>query len=204
MNRHLARPLTRSDIVRTYSGVRPLYDDGASAAKDATRDYVLDVDRGPGRPTRLTIYGGKITTYRRLAEHALDKLAPDLPGAGGAWTAGAALPGGDFAWDGLEALAASLVARVPGLPERTALRFARAYGTRAFDVIGDATAFSDLGPVFGADLTTREVDHLIDREWARSADDILWRRSKLGLRMDAAARAALERHVAARLGETVA
>ena len=190
-SRYFARPVTRADVVWTYSGLRPLYDDGASSATAATRDYVLSLDAAGGAPV-LNVFGGKITTYRRLAEAALARLAPHFPGAGGAWTAGAALPGGDFAVDGVEGLIADLRAGHPFLDEKWARRLVRAYGTEAARMLEGATARADLGRDFGATLYERELRWMIHREYARDAEDVLWRRSKLGLRMRAEEVAALE------------
>ncbi len=169
------------DVVWTYSGVRPLYNDGASSATAATRDYVLALDED-GAPL-LNVFGGKITTYRRLAEGALAKLAPHFPQASGPWTARAPLPGGDFPHDGVADLTAALRARYPFLTAYWAGRLIRAYGTEAETVLGAADTAADLGRDFGATLTEAEVRWLVAQEFARSAEDILWRRSKLGLRM---------------------
>jgi glycerol-3-phosphate dehydrogenase len=181
-------------IVWTYSGVRPLYDDGATSATAATRDYVLVLDR-TGAPL-LNVYGGKITTHRRLAEQALRKLRP-LVGGGGDWTAGVPLPGGDFPVDGRDRLVADLRARHPFLSARWALRLVRAYGTEAAEVLGGAATAADLGRDFGATLTAAEVRWLMAKEFARTAADVVWRRSKLGLRMTAAQVAALDAWMAA-------
>ncbi|SEN10305.1 homodimeric glycerol 3-phosphate dehydrogenase (quinone) [Gemmobacter aquatilis] len=191
---YFARPVTAADVVWTYSGVRPLYDDGASSATAATRDYVLRLDTG-GAPL-LNVFGGKITTYRRLAESALAKLAPYFPQAKGDWTARVALPGGDFPVDGVAALRAGLRARYPFLTEAWAARLVRAYGTQAAQMLGDAAQAADLGADFGATLTAREVDWLRTREFAVTAADVLWRRSKLGLRVSAEQAAALEGYMA--------
>ncbi|MBP5856566.1 glycerol-3-phosphate dehydrogenase [Marivibrio halodurans] len=181
---YFEQPPTAADIVWTYSGVRPLFDDGASAAAEATRDYVLKLDRpGEGEPPLLNIFGGKITTYRRLAEAAAAKLAPFLPGHGAAWTAGAPLPGGDFPVDGVADLVRRLAGDYPFLDPATAKRLIRAYGTQAWDILGTARAAEELGEAFGAGLTAAEVRWLITREWAVEAEDVLWRRSKLGLRL---------------------
>ncbi|MCA2010360.1 glycerol-3-phosphate dehydrogenase [Cereibacter sphaeroides] len=177
------RAITPSDVVWTYSGVRPLYDDGARSATAATRDYVLTLDNGAGAPV-LNVFGGKITTYRRLAESALEKLGAHLPMAD-KWTAGVALPGGDFPVDGVAALIAELRARHLFLTEAWATRLIRAYGTEAAAILSGATSSADLGEDFGASLTAREVDWLMDREFAKGAEDVLWRRSKLGLHMTA-------------------
>jgi glycerol-3-phosphate dehydrogenase len=183
VNDYLRAPVSRSDIVWRYSGVRPLRDDGASTAQEATRDYVLELDAPEGEPPLLSVFGGKITTYRRLAEAALARLAPFFPRLGPSWTAGTPLPGGDFPWDGAAALTSALQARYGFLAHATAARLIRSYGTRAAGMLGDARVAADLGRDFGHSLTEREVTWLIEQEWARSAEDVLWRRSKLGLRL---------------------
>ena len=175
-------PVAKDDIVWTYSGLRPLYDDGALSATAATRDYVLKVNAEGGAPL-LNVFGGKITTYRKLAEAALEKIAPFFAGTPGAWTAGVALPGGDFPVDGVAALTDRLKTRYGFLNDRWARRLIRAYGTEAADVLGEANDAADLGRDFGATLYQREVEWLILKEHARSAEDIVWRRSKLGLRL---------------------
>jgi glycerol-3-phosphate dehydrogenase len=180
---YLRRPIEPEDIVWRYSGVRSLRDDGAGAAQEATRDYVLEVE---GTPPLLSVFGGKITTHRKLAEAAMAKLAPFFPGMAGSWTENATLPGGNFAWDGAQGVIEGVRARYPFLQEHTAHRLVRSYGTLASDMLGDARSIADLGPCFGADLTAREVTWLRTHEWARTAEDVLWRRSKLGLRMTAA------------------
>lgn len=170
-----------SDIAWRFAGVRPLLDDGTSKAQEATRDYVLELNSD----AVLSVFGGKITTYRRLAEAAMAKLAQLFPGLRGNWTATAPLPGGDFPWDGVDQLCAGIAHRYPFLATATIRRLAHAYGTQSTEVLGDARTLDDLGECFGADLTEREVDWLIRLEWALSAEDVLWRRSKLGLRMSA-------------------
>ena len=191
---YFRRPVTPADVVWTFSGVRPLYDDGASSATAATRDYVLSLDAGG--PPCLHVFGGKITTYRRLAEAALAKLSPHLPHAGAAWTAGAPLPGGDFPVDGAAALTQSLMRDHPFLTAGWANRLVRAYGTEAVQVLGGAKTAADLGRDFGATLTESELRWMINREWARDAEGVLWRRSKLGLRLSPEQVAAVEDHVA--------
>ena len=181
-NSYLKQDITEDDIVRTYSGVRPLYDDGASSATAATRDYVLKVDAAGGAPV-LNIFGGKITTFRRLAESALDKIGQHLTLNRGSWTADAPLPGGDFPANGQGAQVERLLSAYPFLTPRWALRLVRAYGTEASLVLGEARAVEDLGRDFGATLTEAEVTWQMDREWARSAEDVIWRRTKLGLRL---------------------
>ncbi len=175
-------PLSRDDIVWTYSGVRPLFDDGASKAQEATRDYVLKVDGEGEAPRLVNIFGGKITTYRRLAESVMEKVEQALGARGGRWTAGATLPGGDFPVTGFEGLVRELQAEHPGVGPALVRRLARAYGTRARRILGTARSDADLGRGFGAGLTEAEMDYLVANEWARNADDVLWRRTKLGLR----------------------
>lgn len=187
---YLRTPIAAGDIVWRYAGVRPLRDDGASKAQEATRDYVLEL---AGDPPLLSVFGGKITTHRRLAETAMARLAPFFPGLRGDWTASAALPGGDFPWDGVAALHQATQLRYPFLPAPMLHRLIRSYGTLAPAVLGDAARIEDLGVRFGADLTEREVAWLREAEWARTAEDVLWRRSKLGLRFSADAAAALGR-----------
>ena len=183
-NRYFQQDISEEDIVWTYSGVRPLYDDGASSATAATRDYTLKVDAEGGAPV-LNVFGGKITTYRRLAESALDKIGEHLGGAGDKWTAGVPLPGGDFPVDGVEAQIADLKARHGFLTDFWARRLVRAYGTEAAGILGDAASKADLGREFGATLSEREIAWLMDNEYARTAQDVVWRRNKLGLRLSA-------------------
>ena len=178
---YFKKPVTRADIVWHYSGVRPLYNDGAKSATAATRDYVLSLDTN-GAPL-LNVFGGKITTYRRLAESALAKLTPYFPQATGPWTARVAMPGGDFPHDGVPALTASLKSSYPFLSDYHAARLIRAYGTEAVLVLGNAKTTDDLGLHFGATLTESEVRWLMTREYAHAAADVVWRRTKLGLRM---------------------
>ena len=187
---YLRRPIEAGDIVWRYAGVRPLRDDGASTAQEATRDYVLELE---GNPPLLSVFGGKITTHRRLAEAAMARLAPFFPGLRGDWTVSASLPGGDFPWDGVAALRQTTQRRYAFLPEYTVHRLVRSYGTLVPSVLGDAARMEDLGVCFGADLTEREVTWLRDTEWARTAEDVLWRRSKLGLRFSPDEASALAR-----------
>jgi len=189
-SQYFAQPVTRGDIVWTYSGVRPLYDDGAGSATAATRDYVLSLDTTGGAPV-LNVFGGKITTYRRLAASAMAKLAPHFPGLAPDWTARVPLPGGDFPVDGVAALVARLRAAHPFLTEAWAARLVRAYGTEAAEVLAGAQSAADLGRDFGATLTEAELRWLRTKEYARTAEDVVWRRSKLGLRLNAAQIAAI-------------
>ncbi|RLK10346.1 homodimeric glycerol 3-phosphate dehydrogenase (quinone) [Ruegeria conchae] len=180
--KYFKKPVTRADIVWTYSGVRPLYDDGASSATAATRDYTLKVDATGGAPV-LNVFGGKITTYRRLAESALEKIGEYFPDLAGPWTAGVALPGGDFPVDGAPDLIRQVQTDYPFLTEAWAHRLVRAYGTEAWDILGAAKDQTDLGEDFGATLTETELVWLMDKEYARTAEDVIWRRNKLGLRL---------------------
>ncbi|RIY01861.1 glycerol-3-phosphate dehydrogenase [Aureimonas flava] len=180
---YFAEPLRREDIVWSFSGVRPLFDDHASKAQEATRDYVLKVDAAGGVPV-LNIFGGKITTYRRLSEDVLDAVEKALGAKGRPWTGKAALPGGDFAVDGLDALDARLAEAAPALSPDTRARLVRAYGTEAIAMADEAGpgGRADWGRDLGHGLTEREVSWLVRHEWARTVEDVLWRRSKLGLR----------------------
>ncbi len=181
---YFAKPITPADVVWTYSGVRPLVDDGASPAQEATRDYVLKLDAADGAPPLLSIFGGKITTYRRLAEEAMEKLAPLMPVLRGeSWTAGAALPGGDFPLADRDALARRVAERYPFLSADNASRIFSTYGTCAFEWLGDAQQAGSLGEDFGCGLSEAEVHYLVRAEWARTVEDILWRRTKMGLRV---------------------
>lgn len=197
---YFERKVEPADVVWTYAGVRPLYDDGASKAQEATRDYVLKLEAGEGEAPLLNVFGGKITTYRKLAEAALDKLSPHFPQMGASWTASAKMPGGDVPVERVDAAIADLKRAYPFLADRHARRLFRYYGTRAAALLGPAKSMADLGRRFGADLTEREVDWLMDREWAREPADVLWRRSKLGLRVTREEAAALDAYMAERLG----
>jgi glycerol-3-phosphate dehydrogenase len=172
----------------TYAGVRPLYDDQADDPSDVTRDYHLELAVGADTPPLLTIMGGKVTTYRRLALEALERLAPYLPAMGPAWTGNAPLLGGDIPNAGFDAWLADLQHRLPRFDPAFLHRLARRHGTATLDIIGDARDMSGLGRDFGAGLTEREIIHLRDREWARTAEDVLWRRTKVGLHLAPAER----------------
>lgn len=193
---YLKKPVTRDDIVWSYSGVRPLYDDGASAAQEATRDYVLRVDGKEDQAKIVNVFGGKITTYRRLSESMVEKIEALLEKKGQAWTASAPLPGGNIALDDWEDFRSSIEAQFAGLPRSLLDRLIRHYGTKTTVILGKAKDVGDLGQHFGADLYEAEVRFLIDQEWARSAADVLWRRTKLGLRMDKASVRELDRWMA--------
>ena len=203
---YLKQPVTPGMVVWTYSGVRPLYDDGSSAPQEATRDYVLKLDAEDGQPPLLSIFGGKITTYRRLAEAVLDLLLPHVPIAAAdraaGWTGREPLPGGDFPVDGFETLLNQAAARYPFLAPKTLRRLLRAYGSDIHVLLQGVTSAADLGPVLGADLTEAELRYLVRHEWARRAEDVLWRRSKLGLHMKPADTAAVEEAITRILSET--
>jgi len=189
VNAYLARPVAAQDIVWRYSGVRPLFDDESDNPSAVTRDYTLVVDDRQGLPC-LSVYGGKITTYRRLAESVLERLAPWVRSGRGSWTAGQALPGGEFARAGRDRVLAELRARYPGLDPAYLERLFARHGLRSVDVLGEAGRMADLGRDFGGGLTEREANFFICHEWAQQAQDILWRRTKCGLHMSAAEREA--------------
>ena len=187
-------PVHPGQVVSAFAGVRSLYDDRAAKPKCVSREYVLGLEAKSGEAPMLSSYGGKVTTARRLAGAALAQLAPFLR-MRPAWTGRVPLPGGDFPWDGLGAMVARARQRWPFLTEAHALRLGRTYGTRLDRILGDARSFADLGPCFGADLTAAEVRYLIRHEWAGTGDDVLWRRSKLGLVLQPHEQDALDRFV---------
>ena len=184
VSRWFAKPLVAQDVVWSYAGIRPLHDDRERNAAAVTRDYVLELDAPVGQAPLLSVFGGKITTYRRLAEHALEKLAPFLRGAQGTWTAGAILPGGDLPNRDPAAFAHGLTRDYPFLGTDAALRLARSYGIDARRILGSASRAEDLGRMFGYGFSERELDWLVKEEWALTGEDVLWRRSKLGLHLD--------------------
>jgi glycerol-3-phosphate dehydrogenase len=192
-NQALAKPLFARDIIWTYAGVRPLYDDGAANPSTVTRDYVFKLDAPDGRLPLLSVFGGKLTTYRKLAEHALAQLAPFLPPGRDAWTAGSPLPGGRLdGFDSAEQYAMSLTPKHSGVPPDFIHRLVWRHGDRAARVLAGVRSVADMGEIFGAGLNLlceREIEFLIREEWAMSAEDILWRRTKCGLHMDDAERA---------------
>jgi glycerol-3-phosphate dehydrogenase len=183
VSEYFKRPVKRDMVRWAYSGIRPLYDDGASSAQEATRDYVLKVEQPEGQPPMLSIFGGKITTSRKLAEHALEKLQPFFPKFKAPWTAGASLPGG-MAYAQVAQYIADQQKAYSFLKPQNVLRLFRAYGTDMQQILNGARFASDLGKSFGP-LSEREVEYLRKHEWAITADDILWRRSKLGLHLKA-------------------
>ncbi len=181
---YFSEPVSRSDVVWTYSGVRPLYDDGASKAQEATRDYVIRKDGDPDTGLLLNIFGGKITTFRVLAEEVLEDIEKVLGARQPAWTSGSALPGGDFDVQGFEALVDEYAEARPNLDRKLITRLVRHYGTRALIVMGDAQETADLGEAFGNGLHEAEIVYLMRYEWARTAQDVLFRRTKLGIAFD--------------------
>ena len=189
---YFREPVTHDDIVWTYSGVRPLFDDGASKAQEATRDYVLRTDGSNGHPKVINVFGGKITTYRRLAEAMLEKIADAIGTKGAPWTKGSVLPGGEFGVGGLADLMTKAAGQYSFLQPAQVERYVRSYGLKLFEILTNAKVASDLGEYFGHGLYEAEVDYLIRFEWARCADDILWRRGKLGIRFTDAEKARLQ------------
>jgi glycerol-3-phosphate dehydrogenase len=185
--------LERAEIVWRYSGVRPLYDDGDANPSAVTRDYRIVSGPAPDGPQLISCYGGKVTTYRRLSEDVVDRLARYLPGLGRPWTADATLPGGDIEGGDFRAFHARLCKEHPGFPPALLRRLARRHGSRISQVIGDAREPGGLGRDLGHGLSEREVLYMRDHEWARTADDVLWRRTKVGLHLSAE-----ERDLAAR------
>jgi glycerol-3-phosphate dehydrogenase len=198
-SQHFRAGAQPAEVVWSFAGVRSLHDNGSRRSQDVTRDYVVDLDEGAGRAPLLTVYGGKITTYRRLAEHALDQVS-HIVKMSPAWTARSQLPGGEFPHDQLEALVAQTRRARPFLGEQQAWRLVTTYGTRVDRVLGAARTRGDLGPHLGAGLTRAEVVYLMQREWAQTADDILWRRSKLGLRFSTEEREQLARFMTTTVG----
>jgi glycerol-3-phosphate dehydrogenase len=180
---YFMEPVRREDVVSTYAGVRPLFDDNASRAQEATRDYVVKTDGADGEAPLLNIFGGKLTTYRQLSELVLAQIGRLIGVKGAPWTASAPLPGGEFAVTALAAEMQKLKRDYPFLGSRHAERLFRLYGRTASTILGDATSYDDLGECFGHDLYESEIDHLVENEWAMTAEDVLWRRTKLGLRM---------------------
>ncbi len=190
---YLRKPVTAQDVVWSYSGVRPLYDDGDVSASTVTRDYVFDLDSPAGVAPLLSVFGGKLTTYRKLAEHALSELRGPLRFDAREWTRGSILPGGDIDRGDFESFCAQQTSRYSFVPWNLVRRLCRAYGTRVERILGHATALTGLGQEIAPQLYEAELQYLRDQEWARTAEDVLWRRSKLGLRLDSAQTGAVAR-----------
>lgn len=200
VNRYLVRPATPDDIVWSYAGVRPLFDDGETRASRVTRDYALELDTGHGHPPILHVYGGKLTTYRKLSERAVDKLAALLRCAEPAWTATRTLPGGALPEGGIDALVEALAGRYPSFERDLLESLARRHGTLAAEVLAGARDDAGANRHFGGGLYDFEVDYLLRREWAQEAEDVLWRRTKTGLRIAAGARESLAAYIDACAG----
>ena len=200
VSRYFCKAPNPQEVEASFSGVRPLYDTGEADAPAASREYALELDAAPARAPLLSIFGGKITTYRRLAEEAVDRLRTYLkPPQPASWTARAPLPGGDMGGGNFEVFLQELRGKYPWIEVKTALRLARAYGTRAQDILGKSESMKDLGTELGAGLTEAEIDYLIACEFALTAEDILWRRSKLGLHLSAAQGATLRKYLDGRI-----
>jgi glycerol-3-phosphate dehydrogenase len=186
---YLKSPVRPADVVWSYSGVRPLYDDGDISASTVTRDYVFDLQAPDERLPLLSVFGGKLTTYRKLAEHAIATLRPSLGIGGREWTWGATLPGGDIPKGDFEAFDREQARRYAFAPPKLIHRWCRAYGTRIGRLVGNAQSVADLGEEIAPQLYEAELQLMRDQEWARTGQDALWRRSKLGLRFDTAQQA---------------
>ena len=197
VNSYLARPVRAAEVLWSYAGIRPLFGD-ADDPSAITRDYALEADLGKGKAPAVSVFGGKITTYRRLAERVMARLGPRFPTMGKPWTASAPLPGGALGADDMENFLETLATAYPNLDPDYLGALARRHGSLVRDVLGPAQRTADLGRRFGAELYQREVDYLVENEWAETATDVLWRRTKAGLHMDAAETAALEDYLAAR------
>lgn len=192
-NQHFRHQLQPADVVMDYAGVRPLLDDQSDNAQAVTRDYSFEIDASKNRPPLLSVFGGKITTYRKLAQAAVDKLAPLFPDSGPRWTANSPLPGGDF--DSPAQLRQTLNAHYPWLPSEIVQRYMHSYGTLCHRFLKGVDNLDAMGVHFGHGLYSAEVDYLIDQEWASTSEDILWRRSKLGLHLTTEQQSALERYL---------
>jgi len=201
VNRYFKRQLTREELVYSFSGVRPLYDDNAENPSAVTRDYIFELDAVDNKAPLLSVFGGKITTFRKLSEHALDRLKPFFPGMKPEWTSTARLPGGDIANADFEQFLGDLRAAFGWLPAPLLKHYARLYGTRAQDLLSGARSLADLGRSFGPNLYEREALYLMANEWAVTAEDILERRTKHGLHMSADERADFENWCSARLAK---
>jgi glycerol-3-phosphate dehydrogenase len=190
VNDHFKHQISTQDIVATYAGVRPLLDDESDSAAAVTRDYTFEVDVPQGKAPLLSVFGGKITTYRKLAEAAVNGIISHFPGAGKSWTADAALPGGNF--DNQHSLQTSLQRQYNWLPRKIINRYVRSYGTLSHEICAGLNSLEDMGQHFGAGLYQREVEYLIKNEWAVTLEDIIWRRSKLSLQLTPTEKSTLE------------
>lgn len=199
VNRYFKRGLVRDDVVYSFSGVRPLYDDNADNPSAVTRDYIFELDAPSGAAPLLSVFGGKITTFRKLAEHALDRVAPFFPRMGKPWTAKAHLPGGDIANADFDRFLSDLGREYPWMPASLIDHYGRLYGTRTRIVVGNARSLAELGRRFGTDFFEREASYLFEQEWAMTSADILERRTKHGLHLSSEERSAFEDWCASRL-----
>lgn len=195
VNDHFKRSISAADIVASYAGVRPLLDDESDSPEAVSRDYTFEVDEPAGKAPLLSVFGGKITTYRKLAEAAVNGIVHHFPNAHASWTADAALPGGDF--DNQYNLQTELQQNFPWLPLETSRRFVRAYGTLSYKILSGLTSLGDMGQHFGAGLYQREVEYLIHEEWALELEDVIWRRTKLGLLLQTSEQQLLNRFLQA-------
>jgi glycerol-3-phosphate dehydrogenase len=198
-NQHFKHPIAREDIRSSYSGVRPLCDDESNDPSAITRDYTLELHEQTENNALLSIYGGKITTYRKLSEAALSKLDPYIKEQGQAWTANHPMPGVQFTGQSREQLRKAITDKAPWLSTPLVDRYLKAYGTLCFTFLANKQGMSDMGEYFGSSLFSAEVDYLIEHEWAKSAEDILWRRSKLGLFLTSDETERLKQYVKLRL-----
>lgn len=201
VNAFLRKPVTRDQIVWQYSGVRPLFEMGGSRDNDLstlTRDYSFEIDHAEGAAPALIVFGGKLTTHRRLAEHAMQELGKVMSWPPDGVTKSEILPGGDFGPQGKAGYEQMLRARLPWMPATQVARYAQQFGTRSDELLAGVTRIEDLGRHFGADLYQREVDFVLRTEWAVGVDDIIWRRSKIGLRLTAGEIARLRDYLASR------
>ena len=187
VNRYLAKEVAADEVIWSYAGVRPLFDDGATKASEISRDYALELDEHDDRPPVLSVYGGKLTTYRKLAERALDLLTPLFPAIGPPWTAGTALPGGALPEGGIDSVVKALREDYSDLDDELLTALARRHGSLSAAVLAHSPRGAAGGRHFGADLYAFEVDYLVQKEWARTVEDVLWRRTKSGLRLEPAA-----------------
>lgn len=198
VNRYFQRAVTAQDVVHRYAGIRPLLDDGSDDPSRVTRDYALRMTAGPGGGALLSVFGGKITTYRALAEQAVDRLQPWFPRLGPRWTHDATLEGGDLGDGGFPGLLQRMEQDYPWLPRPLRLALACRHGGNVHALLGNADGLVAMGEHFGAGLHAREIDYLMRHEWAQSAEDVLWRRTKCGLRLTMAQQQAVSTHVAKR------
>ena len=194
-NGYFETQISPDDVVSTFSGVRPLFDDNSTNASKVTREYVLNLDTGEDGKAAplLNIFGGKLTAYRQLSEKSVHKLMPHLSCDAADWTAQATLPGGDILNGDFDQFLSSLQQAYPWMAENLLHRYARQFGSRITEVLGDAKSVDDLGEYFGAGLYAAEVQYMMDNEWARVPEDVLWRRTRQGLLADNGTKEALDR-----------